>query len=292
MKPIRVPSKYDYIIAFLTFNCGLGCSYCINKHSDLVRCEEMSIENWISGLGRIETRPDLPITLGGGEPTMARAFYPLVRELNRKNKHLDLLTNGMFPLDVFTRHIDSNIFKRGAKYTSIRVSFHAEQHHAMALALKVWTLRNLGYEAMITAIDAPMEYIRMKNDDMKMICKQLNLPYVEKQFLGWHEGKMYGEMKYPKAVGQKETTDVLCKQNQLLINPAGYIFRCHADLYGFRNSIGHILDDEVRFPDYLPCEHYGQCNPCDIRVKYDRFQNKGYCSVSIKEQKGGDNERL
>ena len=73
-----------------------------------------------------------------------------------------------------------------------------------------------------------------------------------------------------------------CRPSELLINPAGYIFKCHADLYANRNFIGHILDDEIKFPAFTECENFGHCNPCDVKLKTDRFQQHGYCAVEIK----------
>ena len=32
LPPIKLPLKFNYIAAFLTFSCQLRCSYCINHH--------------------------------------------------------------------------------------------------------------------------------------------------------------------------------------------------------------------------------------------------------------------
>ncbi len=46
----------------------------------------------------------------------------------------------------------------------------------------------------------------------------------------------------------------------------------------------NILDKNVKLPDkFMPCDKMGLCNPCDIKNKFDRFQETGHCSVTIKE---------
>ena len=95
----------------------------------------------------------------------------------------------------------------------------------------------------------------------------------------------HGNYKYPKAVNGKRKK-ARCKPSELLIAPDGRLFRCHYDLYHGVNSYGHILDEEVSLPtDFLPCDNMGLCNPCDIKCKFNRFQELGHCAVTIKEIK-------
>ena len=63
---IKISKSYNYVEAYLTFRCEMGCSYCINKQDGLVHYEEMPAKDWIIGLSRLVT-DDIPITLGGGE---------------------------------------------------------------------------------------------------------------------------------------------------------------------------------------------------------------------------------
>jgi len=197
---------------------------------------------------------------------------------------MDLLTNGLFDIREFCYHISPEVFKREAKYASIRFSFHEGTN--FVLADKVWALQNSGYEVGIWGVNHPHGHIKMRNKEMKKRCKWLNLDYREKEFLGQLplEDKLHGTYKYPDAVNAKKRLEkVWCKPSELLINPSGYIYRCHADLYACRNYIGHILDPDVNFDiGFKECENYGTCNPCDIKLKTDRFQEEGHCSVQIK----------
>lgn len=274
MKELTLPPQVNYIAAFLTLRCNLNCSYCINKQGDFAVPSEMKAEDWINGLSRLGTRPDLPISIQGGEPTIHSDFYQIVNVLHLQHrKHLDLLTNGMFDLRDFCTQIPTGVFKRNAKYASIRFSYHSKMS-PIALAMKVWEMQNRGYEVGIWGLDNSPQL----NKPMRHLCSCLNLDFREKEFLS----NETGTYRYPNAVGGKEKKHVWCKTSELLIGPSGHVFKCHADLYSNRNWIGHILEDTL--PDYIyrECDSYGSCNPCDVKLKTNRLQEPGYCAVDIK----------
>lgn len=285
--PIKLPPNYNYMGVFLTLRCNLTCDYCINRHGEFDQGVEMDTDDWIKGLSRIETSQGLPITLQGGEPTTHPGFYEIVDALYKQNKHLDLLTNGLFDVREFCQYIGPDVFKREAKYASLRFSFH-EMTNATALAMKVWLMQNNGYEVGIWGLKHPN--LQLENMVIKHICKWLNIDFRLKEFLGYDGGQLYGTYKYPDACTGHELPQVMCKPTELLINPSGHIFRCHADLYANRNFIGHILDKEIKWPDFEPCEYYGHCNPCDTKIKYNRFQEHGHSSVTIKGKGVKENE--
>ena len=97
MNKIYLPKDHNYIGVFLTFACNLRCTYCITLHGRDGRGfprsqSHMSADEWITAFNRIEPRPDVPITLQGGEP----ALYPHLAEVvngTRPDHRFDLLTN-------------------------------------------------------------------------------------------------------------------------------------------------------------------------------------------------------
>ena len=278
MKELLLPPKTNYIAAFLTLRCNLNCGYCINRQGDFSIPQEMNASDWVTGLSRFETRQDLPITIQGGEPTVYQGFYKVANGLHfQHRKYLDLLTNGMFDVRDFCSQIPSSIFKRSARYASIRFSYHSKMS-PIALAMKVWELQNRDYEVGIWGLDNNYS----QNKAMAHLCTCLNLDFREKEFLSNESGTY----KYPKAVGQKVGSRVWCKSSEILIGPSGHLFKCHADLYANRNWYGHILDEEVKFLEFSECNNYGHCNPCDVKLKTNRLQESGYCAVEIK---GGKN---
>ena len=269
MKAIILPSHYNYCSAFFSFRCNLNCVYCINRQGEFTIPDEMSAAQWIEGLSRIETREDLPITISGGEPTIHRGFYEIAKNL--PDKKLDLLTNGKFNRQEFMGNIHNRVFWRKAPYASIRFSYHKNLNEEY-LGDKLEILHGQGYSIGVWGLD------NVDNIVMETFCKGANIDFRLKQYLD----KNHGTYKYPEAISG-ERKSVMCKPSELLISPNGTIYRCHADLYAGRNPIGHILGEEILFPDFMACDYFGECNPCDVKLKTNRLQEGGHCSVTIKE---------
>jgi hypothetical protein len=276
MKPILVPKSYNYLGVFLTMKCQLGCSYCINNFGTTKVWKELSGEDWIKGLNRIETREDRPLSLQGGEPLLHPDFYQIAQELGHEEKFMDCLTNGMFDHRKFMHEIHWNVFNRQAKYASLRFSFH-QNTNAVGLALKVSEMISNHYNCGIWGLNHP--HMEKRNKEMADLCRWLGIDFRMKEFLD----EDYKGYKYPDAIrGGKK--DVLCKPSEMLIAPDGSIYKCHGDLYSGRNPVAHILDEEVNLiHDFTLCSNYGLCNPCDIKIKNSRFQIWGHTSVEIKE---------
>lgn len=279
MHNIKIPDSYNYIGCFLTFACNLKCSYCINRFKQAnPKYKQLSGDEWIRGLNNIVTREDLPITLGGGEPTLHPDFYKIV---NGVRGNIDLLTNAQFDIDTFTKNIDRDRLKRDAKYASIRISYHLETMWLTNTINKVRKLQDKGYSVGVWIVNHPKDYNMLK------ICKsefdKVGIDCRMKEFLGVYKGKLYGSYKYPSAM-DGVSKRCMCKPSEMLIAPNGDIHRCHYELYNNCRGYAHILDNGVKLIDtHMECNTYGKCNPCDIKSKFDRFQVSGHCSVSIKD---------
>ena len=270
---IEIPESYNYISAFLTFKCNFHCSYCVNKYNGLYSYGSMKASEWIEGLNRIKTRPDLPITFSGGEPTLYKNFDSTIFFLN-KVLPIDLLTNGEFDIARFMKIIKPDRLKRDSPYASIRFSYHPGYSSAINLLSKVFQLKREGYSVGIWAVDRTP----IRNRIIKLLANVLGIDFTIKEFLD----KKHGHYKYPAGL-DSVPKKCLCKPSELLIAPDGRLFRCHYDLYHGVNSYGHILDSNLKLPeDFMPCSNYGLCNPCDLKLKYDRFQVDGHCAVEIK----------
>lgn len=263
----------NYVGAFLTLACPLSCSYCINRAGDFKPRRHMTAKEWIRGLSRIPTRNDLPITLQGGEPTAFKGFYEVVAGVRA---HFDLLTNAHFDLDKFVGCVPRERFGRIAPYAPIRISYHHETMHAVDTLEKAKFLQRHGFKVGIWAVRHPRHIDHY--EWFSTLCAQSHIDFRWKEYLA----KGYGTYRYPQSVYQATTTKVECRTSEILIAPDGRLHRCHADLYAGRDSIGHILDRKL--PDFRaarPCRHFGQCNPCDVKVKHNRFQVMGHSSVEV-----------
>jgi organic radical activating enzyme len=280
---IVIPDSFNYIAAFLTFSCQLRCSYCINHHGgDLVKGRWMDGESWIRGLNRLKTRPDLPITIQGGEPSVHKSFIDIVKGV-RDNIPLDVLTNLEQPINFWER-IDPSRLKRNSPYASIRVSYHHKQSNFKELTEKVKHLLERGYHIGIWEVDHPDYHGEVIVRQQQ--AHSMGIDYRLKEFLGPHNGKVYGTMRYPDSVNSKMLRKCQCKTSELVIGPDGNIFRCHSDLYANRASIGNLLDPNFtadKLGLWRPCPIYGKCNSCDTKIKTDRHQRWGWSSVEIKD---------
>ncbi len=280
MKPIKIPHNYNYIAVFLTFACNLKCSYCINNFEQkLIRRKVISGKDFISGLNRIISRDDVPVTFQGGEPTLHPDFYYIVNNL-KPGLNIDLLTNLQFDVDEFIEKVDPVRIKRKSPYASIRVSYHPEEMELDGLIQRTLKLMDAKFSVGIWGVLHPASE-KIILDAMKK-CKELGIDFRTKEFLGEYNGRLYGTYKYAGACDGKFRKNVKCRTTELLIDSEGSVFRCHADLYAGKNKIDSILDPgfeiEERFRD---CSDFGHCNPCDVKVKTNRFQEYGHTSVEI-----------
>lgn len=283
MKSVILPQQYNYVGVFLTFACQLKCSYCINHfRAASPKYKQLSGKDWIRGLNRLELKDDLPISIQGGEPTLHPDFYEIINGID-SNKHIDILTNGMFDVEEFVKKIKPERLKRNSPYASIRFSYHQETMDLSTLIEKVLYLQERGYHVGVWPLDHPRDTKLIHIADSVM--KEKGIDSRVKEFLGEYNGKMYGTYLYPKAVDGKRKK-CLCKPSEMLIAPDGSIYRCHYELYNHVRAYAHILDAHVKpYDKPVSCETMGLCNPCDIKLKNDRFQVFGHCSVEIVEDK-------
>lgn len=277
---IIIPDSYNYIGLFLTFACNLSCSYCINRfNSKPLSGRLMSGAEWVKALNRLVARSDLPISLQGGEPTLHPDFFDIVNGI-KPELHIDLLTNLEFDKVRFMREISPKRMRRNSPYSSIRVSYHPESMEIKELAEQVKLLLDAGYHIGIWGVEHPR--YEQEIAIAKEYCRALGIDFRTKDFLGEYDGKMYGNLSFQDACDGKNSKRVQCKTTELLIGPGGEVFRCHADLYKGENAIGHILDSAFVINDvFRSCNCYGHCNPCDVKLKNNRFQEFGHTSVEI-----------
>ena len=288
-KMIKLKSYHNYVAFFLTLSCNLKCSYCINIHNGGSRVSQahrsnMTAEDWIKAANRLVLREDLPLTLQGGEPTLYKSFYKFVKEV-KPNIKMDLLTNLMFDVDKFIKEVPVWRFNRVAPYAPIRVSYHPGQNDIDNLIQKTLKLQDAGFKVGLFGILQPEGSLREHILKIKERCFNIGIDFRIKEFLGDYNGTLYGTFKYKDSVGGSELKYCECRTTELIVDPAGYVYKCHADLYKGRNPYAHILDEnfnEVMIDEFRPCSFYGDCNPCDVKIKTNRFQEYGHTSVEIR----------
>lgn len=296
MLKIEPKPRHNYVAFFLTLACNLKCPYCINLHDGGSRYQQakrtsLSVDEWIRAANSLVLRSDLPLTLQGGEPTLYKGFYRFVNEV-RADIKMDLMTNLMFDVDPFIRNVPVWRFTREAPYAAIRVSYHPGQNHIDDLIRKTLLMQEVGFRIGLYGIEHPDQTIRRHILEVRDRCLSLGLDFRTKDFLGKHNGRLYGTFKYENCVSNEAMKKCVCRTSEVIVNPGGYVYRCHADLYNGRTPIAHIMDSnfsEEAIDQFRECHYYGDCNPCDVKVKTNRFQIFGHTSVEIEDIREGAN---
>jgi ferredoxin len=287
--PITPKGHHNYVAFFLTLSCNLKCPYCINLHEKTSgslrnRRDMMTADQWIEAANRLVLRKDLPLTLQGGEPTLHKGFYRIINEVKPEIK-MDLMTNMMFDARQFVRRAPVWRFDRQAPYASIRVSYHPGQNCIEDLIAKTHIMQDAGFKVGLYGILHPDETLAAHIRKVEERCLSEGIDFRVKEFLGCYRDKLYGTFKYADSVMGRHKHHCQCRTTEILVDPAGNLFRCHADLYHSRVPISHILDREFNENEidiFRNCSNYGGCNPCDVKVKTNRFQIFGHTSVEIR----------
>lgn len=286
--PLITPkAHHNYVAFFLTLACNLSCMYCINRHGDISAVPgrtQMSAANWVAAANRLVLRDNLPLTLQGGEPTLHKDFFRIVNEVKPEIK-MDLMTNLMFDVDAFISNVPVWRFTREAPYAAIRVSYHPGQNSIDDLIEKTVKLQNAGFRIGLYGIEHPDSEKKRQILEVQQQCLDMGLDFRLKEFLGVHNQHMYGTFKYEDCVSSTHLRRCQCRTTEIIVDPSGYVYKCHADLYSGRNPIAHILDaifSEESIEEFRECTNYGTCNPCDVKLKTNRFQIFGHTSVEIR----------
>lgn len=215
---------------------------------------------------------------------MYKGFYDIVNKV-KESIRMDLLTNMFFDVDEFIKKAPVWRFTREAPYAAIRVSYHPGQNDIEELIAKTLKLQYAGFRVGIYSLASPDPETRRHVEGARDNCLKQGIDFRYKEFLGEWEGTIHGMYKYDGSVLAKEMKYCECKTTELIVDPAGYVYRCHADLYKARSPIAHILDrdfNEEAIDKFRACDKYGGCNPCDVKVKTNRFQVFGHTSVEIR----------
>lgn len=287
-----IPESYKYIATFLTMRCNLNCSFCINafdksQEFNRIKYREISGEEWVRALNKIGPKEGVPITLSGGEPFLHKDFIYIINNLRPELK-VDILTNlqwGDYGIQKFIEEVDPKKITRDAKYPSIRVSYHPEQmHNPEELVKNAKKLQDAGFSVGIYSVLYPSPEQLQAINQMQFRCADAGILFRLKEFLGEYEGKLYGDYsRYPDAVTGK-LKNCFCKTSELILGPDGKVYRCHRDLYHEENSVGDITNPDFQISDnFRPCSKFGECNPCDVKVKTNYKQELGHTSVEIKD---------
>lgn len=298
---LQLPDTLNYIGVFLTLECNLNCSYCINDpqqsgHRDSlfpikVKTPRKSLTptEWAQALNRIPYRQDLPITLQGGEPMLYWKGKGLGMILSETPHYYDLLTNFALKPDVFANSLNGQQHKlqRNAPYPSIRVSYHAEEMNRVwhgngfnELVNRCVALRDFGFSVSPDKAKSDVGIYMVAHPQNKVTAEMESIytgrvPFEVKEFLGIHEGKLYGHYLYPFSTDliangiHPKTLSCECRTTELLVDPLGFVWGCHFYLYQSWVTGGPIHEFEQLEAQHFRYSEYGA----------DIFRNRQFAPV-------------
>ena len=244
---MQLPSIFNYIGVLITLRCNFKCSYCLNWR---LNKEEKDVDYWLQAIDKIET--DLPITLSGGEPSVHKAFFPLLMNLDKK---FDLLTNLSFDIEKFIENVSIDRFQNDKGYAPIRVSFHPGFSEKINVLKRVKKLMDAGFRVGLYVVET-----------------EENKPVIESlRKIDWLD-----VVHHIKNSFERKGT---CAISELIVGPDGNVYKCHRDLYKGENPLGELLTIDKIDYKYRLCYNVDECHPCDTKVKRDRFGKYGYTSI-------------
>tara|TARA_Y100000310_G_C20519760_1_gene733066 strand:- start:156 stop:986 length:831 start_codon:yes stop_codon:yes gene_type:complete len=258
---------------------------------------ESSGEEWVQALNRIDSKMGVPVSLLGGEPALHKDFIYIINNI-KPELNIDILTNLWWSdkeMSKFIGEVSPERVNRDALYPSIRVSYHpGEMGEGEKLIDNAMRLKEAGFNIGMEGVMYPSADQLESLERMAIRCKGKGLGFRVKSFIGVYDGKddtgrpfsmTYGNYsKYPGAMDGKKGLEKMCKTSIFLINPNLDIYRCQRDLLLSENSTGNLADPSFKLQDvYRPCNNYGECHPCDVKVKTNNRQQLGNTDVEIKD---------
>jgi hypothetical protein len=285
---LQLPDTLNYVGVFLTLECNLSCSYCINdpqqagQRETLFPIQAKSLRKsltpteWAQALNRIPYRQDLPITLQGGEPMLYWGSKGLGMILSETPHYFDLLTNFALKPEVFADNLNGQQRKlqRDAPYPSIRVSYHAGEMNRVwhgqgfaELVNRCEALSDFGFDVSPVKSESDIGIYMVAHPENQVTAEMESVyagrvPFETKEFLGIHEGKLHGHYLYPFSTDliargiYSNTLDCECRTTELLLDPLGFVWGCHFYLYQSWVAGGPLKEfNELEALGFRYCEH-------------------------------------
>lgn len=265
LSQLELPEELNYVGVFLTLECNLSCSYCINdpeqsgqrtilfpiKSQAKMLRNSLTPDEWVLALNRIPFRVDLPITLQGGEPMLYWKGKGLGLVLSETPHYYDLLTNFALKPEVFAASLNGQQAKlqRDAPYPSIRISYHAEEMNRSwqgrgieELVERCAALSEHGFRVSPNKADSDVGIYMVAHPQNRVTAEMEavyrgRVPFETKEFLGVDEGKLHGHYLYPFSTDliasgiHPHTLSCECHTTELLLDPLGFVWGCHYYLY-------------------------------------------------------------
>lgn len=247
--PKRVP-----IYIYLTLECNLKCSYCVNqansKESKINQYKILPGEKWIKAINRARR----PIVFTGGEPTLHPDFIEIINNINKS-----------IPILVYTNFLwEKKFLKKFLKQIKRPVKFLGSYHPSGGkpeIILEV--IETLKQKNMF---DGMLHSVGTKNQ-LEFLEKEVR-PFFKKQGIFLTIDKDQFEYFDAEACSMKFRKKVKCSRKSITIAPDGKRYQCVSNMLRKKNPIRDFVEEGIkREKCSCICLNYGFCNPCDMGFK-------------------------
>lgn len=279
--PFPLPTPEIHVwVAYLTARCNFACDYCIQKPKMVPgqrrkpwgRYQELTGQQWVDALNAFPVRPEHPLILTGGEPSLHKDFFFIASRL--EGYDLDMTSNLTFDIDAFAKEMRTH----GKRF---KTSFHT--YHPGFLSPEKWLdqaerLRDSGLvEAPTFSMVNLKKFPHFRSDQHDTNLRKLveladrrGLVYQFNEFRGTHMGEAFNrDHKYR----------IDCTSAWVNIDPEGNVFNCQYHLTERKNAFGNITAIEAMRPlpamgEWFSCTDFGYCDPCHENSGHGAFRDE------------------
>jgi MoaA/NifB/PqqE/SkfB family radical SAM enzyme len=278
--PFPLPtSEIHNWVCYLTARCNFACDYCIQKPGMVPgqrrkpwgRYEELTGRAWVDALNAFPVRPEHPLILTGGEPSLHRDFYFIASHLDGYD--LDLTSNLTFDVDRLAREMNA----RGKRF---KTSFHT--YHPKFISPQDWLaqalrLRDSGIvEAPVFSMVNLDRFPHFRDEEhdrnvkvLRELAERRGLVYQFNEFRGPHMGSPFD---------RTHTGRIDCTSAWVNVAPDGELFNCQYHLTARKNSFGNVTRIAdcrplIPFGTFFACSDFGMCDPCHENSGHGAFRD-------------------
>lgn len=277
--PLPTPEIHVWV-CYLTARCNFACDYCIQKPRMIPgqrrkpwgRYQELTGRQWVDALNAFPVRPEHPLILTGGEPSLHKDFTFIATHL--EGYELDMTSNLTFDVDAFAAEMK----KHGKQFAT---SFHT--YHPKFMVPEKWIeqaerLRDSGVvRAPVFSMVNLRRFPHFRDDEhdrnigkLVELADRAGLVYQFNEFRGTHMGEAFNrDHKYR----------IDCTSAWVNIDPEGNVYNCQYHLTERKNSFGNVtrIADCKPLPkmgEFFACSDFGFCDPCHENSGHGAFRDR------------------
>lgn len=266
-------------VCYLTARCNFACDYCIQKPGMVPgerrrpwgRYDELTGRQWVEALNAYPVRPEHPLILTGGEPSLHKDFDFIASRL--EGYPLDMTSNLTFDIDRLAREMRAH----GKVFATSFHTYHPKFMTPERFVEQAERLRDSGIVekpvfSMVNLERFP--HFRDEEHDRNVarlmeLADRRGLLYQFNEFRGPHMGAPYD---------RSAKRCIECTSAWVNFAPDGEIYNCQYHLTERRNSFGNVTRiEEARplppFGTFFPCSDFGFCDPCHENSGHGAFRD-------------------